>query len=525
MYGILPDRSVIQCLADVVEGLPDKFAEGATNGTFASFIIALDATFMNVSISQLVIDLNTNVGTVQTIISFYTLITASLMLLSSKFQDIAGKRKIFLSGALIYGIGALIAALSQNALMLFFGWSLLEGIGGALMTPATVSIISGTYSGEKRTVALAVASAIIGIAAAIGPLFGGIVTTFLSWRYGFVFELLIIVVIFVMHGKIPNFIPTASKSDLDIGGAIISILGLILFVIGILIMSDNFTFSIILMVLGIAFLVIFALFEIKRKRNGKVPLFDIELLKDKNLRVGTSIRLLTNIAIAGSLFSVSIYLQTILGLSAFATGLVLLPLTCGMLVFSIIAPKIALKFNHKTIMGMGFIIAIIGCLLLSHQFTLTSTFTDLLPGMFVLGAGLGFVMALGLDITLMNVPAESQNNASGFVTTGQTLGMSMGTAIIGVILIIGAVGGIHDAINTYAPNQVSDQEFHDNVNVYIQKLGNVNTTQLKNETGIVEKIVSTIIQDAMALVMQVTAILMVIGFVLTTRLNDRKIKN
>ena len=111
---------------------------------FASFIIALDATFMNVSISQLVVDLNTELGTVQTIIAFYTLITASLMLLSSKLQDIAGKRKIFLIGASIYGIGALIASLSQNAAMLFVGWSLLEGIGGALMTPATVSIISGT---------------------------------------------------------------------------------------------------------------------------------------------------------------------------------------------------------------------------------------------------------------------------------------------------------------------------------------------------------------------------------------------
>ena len=159
---------------------------------FASFIITLDSTFMNVSISQLVVDLNTQVSVVQMIICFYTLTTASLMLVSSKLQDIIGKRTIFLIGAGIYGLGALIAALSQNALMLFIGWSLLEGIGGAFMTPAVVSIISGTYSGEKRTFALAISSAIVGIAAAIGPLFGGVVTTFLSWRYGFVFELLII---------------------------------------------------------------------------------------------------------------------------------------------------------------------------------------------------------------------------------------------------------------------------------------------------------------------------------------------
>ena len=149
----------------------------------ASFIITLDATFMNVSISQLILDLNTSLSTVHLIISFYTLTTASLMLIASKLQDIIGKKKIFMLGALIYGIGAIIAALSQNSAMLFIGWSLLEGIGGALMTPAIISIIIGTYDKNRRTFALAFASAIGGIAAAIGPMFGGFVTTFLSWRF------------------------------------------------------------------------------------------------------------------------------------------------------------------------------------------------------------------------------------------------------------------------------------------------------------------------------------------------------
>lgn len=492
---------------------------------FASFIIALDATFMNVSISQFVLDLNTDVGTVQTIISFYTLITASLMLLSSKMQDVFGKKKIFLTGAIIYGLGALIASLSQNAPMLFFGWSLLEGVGGALMTPATISIISGTYDGEKRTTALAISSAIIGIAAAIGPLFGGVVTTFLSWRYGFVFELLVIVFIFVFSNKIPTFESTATKKDLDITGSILSILGLILLVLGILMLSDNnFTLSVGLIIASVIVLFSFAKFEIKRKQKGKVPLFDIVLLKDRNLSIGTVIRLITAIAMAGSLFSISIYLQTVLGLSAFVTGLVLLPLTVGMLLLSILAPKFAIKLNHKVTMLIGFIIAIIGCLLLSYQFTLTATFMDLVPGMFIFGAGLGFPMALGIDIALSNTPSESQNSSSGFVSTGQSLGMSMGTAIIGVILILGAIGGMHDAINTYAPDQVSDQEFHDNLQLYFEKLGQVNTTELKHDTSLKEKIVSKVIQDAMALVMQVTALLLAIGGVLTLTLKDRKLK-
>ncbi len=491
---------------------------------FASFIIALDATFMNVSISQLVVDLNTDVGTVQTIISFYTLITASLMLISSKMQDISGKKKIFIIGAITYGIGALIASLSQNSTMLFFGWSLLEGIGGALMTPATISIISGTYDGEMRTTALAICSAIIGIAAAIGPLFGGVVTTFLSWRYGFVFELAIIVLILVFRNKIPTFESTAKMNDLDITGSLLSVLGLILLVLGILQLTENITISIGLIIVSFIVLIGFGLFEIKRKSKGKVPLFDVTLLRERNLSMGTVIRLITAIAMAGSLFSISIYLQTVLGLSAFVTGLILLPLTLGLLLFSVLAPKLAMKFNHKTIMIMGFVISIIGCLLLSYQFTLTANFMDILPGMFIFGAGLGFPMALGIDISLSNIPPESQNSSSGFVSTGQSLGMSMGTAIIGVILILGAVGGMHDAINTYAPNQVTDAEFHDNIQVYFEKLGHVNTAELKHDTSLKEKIVSKIIQDAMALVMQVTALLLAIGGALTLTLKDRKIR-
>ena len=490
---------------------------------FASFIIALDATFMNVSISQLVIDLNTKVGTVQSIISFYTLITASLMLLSSKMQDVFGKKRIFLIGALIYGLGALLASISPNAMILFIGWSLLEGIGGALMTPATISIISGTYSGDRRTTALAISSAIIGIAAAIGPLFGGVVTSFLSWRYGFVFELIIILIIFIFHNKIPNFEATASKKDLDLVGAILSILGLVLLVLGILTISkDTFKISIALIIMSIIVLIGFGIFEIRRKSNGNMPLFDVSLLKDRNLSRGTLIRLITALAMGGSLFSVSIYLQTVLDLSAFNTGLVLLPLTFGMFIFSILAPKFAKKIGHKYAMVIGFVIAIIGCLLLSYQFRLSTTFLDLLPGMFIYGVGLGFPMALCVDTALLNVPEENQSSTSGFVSTGQSLGMSMGTAIIGIILIIGAIGGMHDAIDTYAPDQVSNQEFHDNLQIYFEKLGHVNTSELKDEDSLKEKIVDIIIQDAMALVMYVTALLLAIGGVLTLSLKGKK---
>ena len=488
----------------------------------ASFIITLDSTFMNVSISQVVADLNTNVSTIQMTMAFYTLITAAFMLLSTKLQDIVGKKRLFLIGAVLYGIGTFIAAISQSDTMLFIGWAVIEGLAGALMTPATVSIISGTYSGERRTFALAIESVMAALSAAVGPLFGGIMTTFLSWRYGFASELLIVIIILAMRNKIPDFEPTESKRDLDITGAIISFIGLILFVLGILMLIEDATTSIVVIILGVIALAVFALFEIKRKRKGKVPLLDMDLFKDKNLRVGSTIILLSYIVMGGGLFVVSLFMQTVLNLNAFNTGLTTLPLTVGLLIFAAIAPSLTEKLNHKSLMAIGSIIAIIGCVILSYQFKINTTMLNLMPGMFVLGSGIGFIMALSTDIALINIPDENQNNASGITTTGQTLGESMGTAIIGVILILGVIGGIANGVDTYAPEYSGNEQVHQDIFDYFEKVGNVD--EIKSENSTVISIADTVIQDAMAFVMLVTASLMAIVFVLTFRLKDKKIK-
>nr|WP_295162225.1 MFS transporter [uncultured Methanobrevibacter sp.] len=487
----------------------------------ASFIIALDATFMNVSISQVVIDLKTDVSTIQSTMSFYTLITAAFMLLSAKLQDIVGKKKLFLIGTALYGLGTFTAAISTSATMLFIGWAVIEGVAGALMMPATISIISGTYSGEKRTVALAIVGVMGSVAAAVGPLFGGVMTTFLSWRYGFACELIIVFIILIMRNRIPDFTPTESRDDLDITGSVISIIGLVLLVLGILSLSKDPNTSIIIIVLGLVALVLFGWFENRRKRNGKVPLLDMELFKDRNLRVGTIILLLSYLAMGGALFAVSLFLQSVLQLNALNTGLTTLPLTIGLLIFAILAPSLTTKLSHKKIMAIGCIMAIIGCLMLSYQFRLDTTVWTLLPGLLVLGAGLGFIMALCTDVSLINIPAESQNNASGINSTGTSLGESMGTAIIGIILILGVMGGIGTAVDTYAPDHSGDEQFHLEVANYFQKVGNID--DLKQNSTFVD-VVNLIIQETMAFVMQITAIIMGIVFLLTLRLQDRKIK-
>ncbi len=483
----------------------------------AAFVIALNSTFMNVAISQLVIDLDTNVYTVQAIISFYTLITASLMLIGAKLQDILGKKKIFVLGAIFFAIGALIASLSVNIPILFFGWAILEGVGAALMTPGTVAIISESYDGSKRTIGLSIVSAIVGIAATIGPLFGGFFTSFFSWRYGFIFELIVMIIILVLNSKIPSFKPTELNTNFDYKGSILSIIGLILFVLGILKLSENILLSIGLIVVSIVVLLLFAFVE----KRSEDPLFDVRLLRDRNLSTGTIIRLITFILIAGALFSITYYSQTVLGLSAFMTGLILLPMTLGIFIFSLLSPKLVGRFSHKTIMALGFIISIVGCIILAQQFTLNVTFLDVVPGMFLFGAGLGFPLALEVEMALAYVPEESQNTSSGFVTSSRNLGMSIGTAIIGIILILGAVGGMHQAVNTYAPEKVSNQQFHQDLHIYFEKLGHVNTTELRHDYSLKAKIVSLVVQKAMAVVMYVTALLLAIGFILTLTLDDR----
>ena len=488
----------------------------------AAFIGALDATFMNVSMSQVVIDLDTTVGTIQKMVSFYTLITASLLMISAKLQDIIGKRKIFLLGMIIYGVGDLIAALSPNATILFIGWSLLEGIGSALMGPALISIIAGTYDGIYRTKALALVSTMAGVAVAIGPLFGGVVTTFFSWRYGFGFELIVVAFVLIQYRKIEDFPRIASRKDLDITGSVLSVAGLLLFMIGILQLTDkNAKLCVILVTAGIVALLAFGIFERRYSEAGKVPLFDVRLLKNRNLRNGTLVRLITSFVMAGSLFAISVFLLSVLKLSAFQTGLMLMPMTVGMMLASFIAPKMAVKIGHRYTMLLGFVIAIGGCLIMRNRFTPDTGFVTLFPGLLIYGVGLGFPSALSVDVPLATVPPQAQNSCSGLVSTGQNLGLSMGTAIIGVVLTLGAVSGLREAINTYTPLNLSYEEFRANAEMYMQKMGHVDplTITIKDQAAY-QKIVNAIYQDAMALVMMVVVGLMVLGIILTLTLKN-----
>lgn len=490
--------------------------------SLASFIITLNTTFMNVTISQLVLDLNTTISTIQLIISFYTLIMASLILISARLQEIIGKKKIFLTGAAIYAVGTLIAALSQNSLMLFVGWSLLEGIGGSLMIPPIVSIAKDAYNSDKRVFALAIISAVTAVAVAIGPLFGGIVTTFLTWRYGFAFELIVLLIIFIFSGKIKNYKASLTKKDFDITGSILLIFGLTSFIFGVLLLEENVLITVGLVVMSLIILSLFASYEYRIKQRGKTPLLDVNMLKVRNISIGTLIRLITCLAIAGSLFAMPIFLQGVLKFDAFTTGLYLLPLTIAILLSSLLAPRLAGKINHKILMSIGFLVAMFSSTILSTQFTVSTTFSTIAPGMFLLGFGIGIVLSLGIEVALVETKDKNLSSASGILSTGQTFGMSMGTAIIGCILIVGATWGLHDAINTNAQEEISDEQLNIESQEYLQKMGQVNLSQLQSDNNIYEQAVDNVLTDAMKMVMSFTSGLLAIGLLLTQTLNDVK---
>lgn len=492
--------------------------------SLSTFIIVIDSTFMNVAITNLVVDLNTTVSVIQLIIATYALTMASLMLFGGKMQDIIGRKKTFLTGAIIYGIGTIIAALSINSLMLLLGWSILEGLGAALMTPATASIITGTYVGKDRAYALGIITAMAGIAAAIGPLLGGFLTTFLSWRYGFGLELVIVVVILASSGKIKYFPKTLERSQLDKLGVILSILGLSIFILGILSLNflKNREYSLIIMFIGIIILALFYILQGRRIKNGKEPLTDIRLFKNRNFTIGNITRMIMQLALAGAVFVLPVFLQQVTGANAFQTGLALLPLTAGVLIFSIVPSKLS-RFEPRYIIASGFLISLVGSLILSYQFNLNTDLLHLIPGTFLLGSGIGLAIPVSANVVLSSASQKKQSDASGIMSTFQNLGSSLGTAFIGVILIIGIISGLAGAVDETFPGKYSEDQINENLKGWIEKMQTTSIVGLKsNESSTAFTIVNLTIRNAMKTTFHFVCLIFFIGFI--TSLFIRPIK-
>lgn len=451
--------------------------------TLSVFTIVIDKTFLNVAIYTLIRDLHTNIQTIQAIIAIYALVMASLMLFGGKLQDVFGRRKTFLMGASIYGVGTVVAALSINSAMLLLGWSILEGIGAALMMPATTSIISGSYEGERRAFALGIISSMASGAGTIGPIIGGFLTTYYTWRYAFGLELVIIIAILLFSREIDVFPPVIKWHDVDILGAINSSLGIFLLVVGVLLLNSPSTWNIAIyfIIIGIAFLIIFYFTQKWRINKNKMPLLDITLFKDPSFTLGNIVRMIMNFTIGGVTFIIPVFLQGVIGADPLLTGLTLIPMSIGIFTMSFTAGKISTRMQPRYILAIGFLASLAGSIYLSLIFSPTTTVLSMLPGILFLGIGMGIVFPHSANIIFAVARRDQQPDASGILNTGINLGSSLGTAVLGVILILGSFGALAGGSGYDLPVNYSYGQH--NSHGWFEKVDAVNMP-LSNGTGV-----------------------------------------
>jgi MFS family permease len=412
---------------------------------------------MNVSISSIATDLGTDVHAIQVTITFFTLTMAALMIPGSKLSDIWGRKFCLMLGLTIYGLGALIATFAPSIGVLAFGYSLLEGVGTALLIPPVYILCTVSFLDlPTRARAFGVISAAGGIGAAAGPLIGGIITTTISWRASFILQVMIVVLIMVLSRRIDDPGVRGARPKFDIVGTILSAAGLVFVVLGILqagtygwvTASQNFTIgntvvipqggiSPVWLFVGIgALLLVGFFFWIRyRERAGKEPLLSTHLFRNRSSNLGLVTQLIQWFIIQGSFFVISVYLQEVRNYNAIQTGLALTPTTIGILIAGGLAGTLAQKRTQRRLIWVGFVLTIVGMILLLLLGRLISSSLASIPGLLLLGLGVGTMLTSSVNVVQSSFPDKDQGEISGLSRSVSNLGSSLGIAIAGSVLV------------------------------------------------------------------------------------------
>jgi len=479
--------------------------------SLGSFIVIADSSFLKVATTTFIAELHVTVAVIQGLIATYALTVASLVLLGAKLQDVIGRKRAFLLGALAYGVGTVVTALSVNALMLLVGWSLLEGVGAALMLPATAALISSTYSNNRRAFAFGLWAAIGAIGATVGPLLGGILTTFSSWRVGFGLEAVIIVLIFALSGRLTESPPTIRWKDLDLVGVVLSAAGFYFVIDGILMLTnlDAWAFVPVIVGAGLLLLAAFVLWQRRRIRRGRVPLTDIRLFRARAYSAGNLANLILRLALAGTLFILPAFLQVVTGASAFMTGVALVPLTVALLIVSLGAGRLSARLSPRVLVPLGFLIALSGSLLLRNVFSLNTQIIDILPGTILIGAGMGVSLGPLNNVILSSASKAKQADASGVLNTMTKLGTSLGAAVIGAVLIVSIYSTLGAAVQQAHPEYQTARE----VKARVDSLKITDLQAIKAEQNTRTQIANEIISSAMQHAVDSISLFLFGGFV------------
>jgi EmrB/QacA subfamily drug resistance transporter len=419
----------------------------------AQFLMVLDQAVMNVAISQLVDDFDTTVTTIQAVIALYALVMAGLMLTGGKLGDLWGRRRAFAIGICIYGVGSALTAASWSVPSLMLGWSILEGIGAALVLPALVALVAGNYKGGERAIAYGVLGGVAGAGIAVGPILGGWATTELSWRVVFIGEVVVALGILVGTRLIREPAREGRTPSLDWVGGVLSAAGLALMVFGVLQASnwgwlaprsspiEPFGFSLTPFVIAAGGLVLagFVAWERRRERLGQDPLVHLPLLRISQLRGGVSMFLAQNLILMGVFFTIPLFLQVVQGLDALETGVRMLPASVGLFVTAIAGSALSKRFAPKPLVRVGLVTVFASIVMLLATIEPELDNASFLIAMGVLGIGMGLIVSQLGNVVQSAVGDGDRSEAGGLQYTAQQLGSSLGTALLGAIVITGLI--------------------------------------------------------------------------------------
>src|SRR3954447_25634047 len=411
----------------------------------AQFIASYAASNMNVAISTIADELNTDVAGIQTTITLFTLTMAALMIPGSKLTDIWGRKFCFVLGLFIYAAGALLAALAQGLGLLTIGYSLLEGVGSALLIPPIYILVTVYFVDIKdRAKWFGVVSGAAGLGSAAGPLIGGLITSYVSWRASFLLQVVVVLVIAMLARPLPDPPRHGERQAFDLVGAILSAAGLFLLVFGILQTSSYGWGSArvwILVAAGAVVLVAFFLYVRSRERHGRTPLVSPSLFRNRTSNLGLVTQTVQWLVLQGVFFVISVFLQQERGYSAIQTGLMLVPATIGILAASALAQRMAGRHAQRLLVRAGFTTTIVGIALLLLLARAESAVWTFWPGLFLMGFGVGVMLTASVNVVQSAWPESVQGDISGVSRSVSNLGSSLGVAIAGSVIVAATAGG------------------------------------------------------------------------------------
>lgn len=442
-------------------------------------IIILDSTILNVSFSYLIRDLHTDLQSLQWVITAYSLTLAALTITGGRLGDFFGRKKMFVIGAITFAIGSFITSISQSVGVMIIGESIIEGIGAAMMMPATMSILVSTYRGRDRAIAMGFWGGIAAAASAIGPIIGGFLTTNYSWRWGFRVNIFVALILVIGSIFLTEYHDDEERPSLDLIGVLISSLGLVSFVFGVIESSQYgwwkakeifvafshqlnfgyFSITPITMLIGVILIGLFILWENHVECQGGTPLVSLELFKNRQFTSGAITTAVMATGQAGLIFSLPIFFQAVRGLDAYHTGLAIIPLSVTALVIAPLSAFVNKYIHPKYLIQLGLILGTAGFLLMRQELNINATSHNLIPGLILYGMSIGLVMAQLNNMTISAVSPQEAGEASGVNNTMRQIGTSFGSAIIGAILLTSLGNNITSGINnsTIIPNIMKNE--------------------------------------------------------------------